>query len=473
MSRTCDDVEPYVEGVKQDITYGFGGDVYWDFKADDTDLSVCRQLFASLYYKRFKESVRVDVQDGSVHLTVPSYLSIGEPEQSPARVVVGDAASDTEESVASVEYGNVPAPPADELKDEQDDRDEGDDDDAESVASVEQGVVPALVQEFEDIAFALIQRVPRFSVNLQFENLSTTVVLLGACHGILETSPGIDVRAYWSKFERIADDGDKRLYMASLNLAQLPIPPDFMQQYEEVPFVYANTFERLVEDMGRLPKTADGWRELSDTWTVDWLNRYATDKALGNSDMTDFYIGPCIAFLSRADVQKAMAAKLTYRNAPQRIPLVSEIGRQRIYFLTHAVYTMTAYGRTPWLLNHGLDHVDEGEELYRAVLSWLRAWHDQLTAKPAMVLRECEIVSEIGSCILIMCSFLQETVPEAVIRVADGALRRKADCPIAKPGKTCAFAFHQPRADAAFEDYHTSLVLAHQACLLSRFFADS
>lgn len=332
-------------------------------------------------------------------------------------------------------------------------------DDAESTEGVE-------VHECQDVARALLMRVVNgFPADFQSKHLGTGIVILGACHGILGPFLHINVTDYWSRFGKAADDNDKRLYMASLHLAGMRIPADFLAQFNALSSVETDSFENLVEGMDVLPSTAKFWDDLTDAWTLDWLYGYAQDMTRNHRHV---FVSPCIEFLSRADVQKVMAARLNY-SGKGRNSLITEIGRRRIYFLTHAVFTLTAYGQDPSLLDHGRA-VARDAELYPRMLGWLQSWHDRLTVDGGMILRECEIVCEIGSCIILMCTYLKQDVPLPVIAVARTVLQRNTNCSIGVANPSCAYAFHQPRTDVLFEDYHTSLVLAHQACLLGRLF---
>jgi len=102
MARSCADVEPYVNRVKQDITFGFGAADVRNFDFENGPMSICRQLFMSLFYKNFKDLVRVSVKNGNVHLTVPSTLSA-----SPADIPSDDDMA----SAGSVEYAPIPEGP--------------------------------------------------------------------------------------------------------------------------------------------------------------------------------------------------------------------------------------------------------------------------------------------------------------------------------------------------------------------------
>lgn len=275
MARSCADVEPYVNGVKQDITFGFGAADARNFDFENGPMSICRQLFMSLFYKNFKDLVRVSVKNGNVHLTVPSTLST-----SPADIPSDDDMA----SAGSVEYAPIPEgprlsdvsslPKSDKGSVHQDSEEE-----TESDFSAEQGVLLDLnkdAEEFADIAAALMRRVPQFSTSLQFRNLSTTVVLLGACRGILGEAPGISLRAYWSNFEDDADHMDVKIYMAALNIAGLAVPADFLERYNATPHRPTDTFERTVERTRALPRLGAGWRSLTDLWTLDWLCAYGS-----------------------------------------------------------------------------------------------------------------------------------------------------------------------------------------------------
>jgi hypothetical protein len=471
----------------------------------------------SLFYQNFKDLVRVSVRQGNVHLTVPSTLDIGldsdrDDLDSEGSVEYGtipppDVDSDSDDMEGSVEYGVIPPRDVDSDVEEGSyvgsvastvgvERKDGDSDDDSYVGSVastviaerepqdieesetseEQGILERNVEaeEFKNITGALMRRVPQFSAPLQLKNLSTTVVLLGACHGILGETPGVSLRAYWNEFEDDADDTDVNVYIAALNIACLPVPSRVLERYNASPH-RPNTFELMLEDMDALPRVGEGWRHLTDAWTLDWLCSYGRAyaeayhqghaEARAYVDENDFYVSPCVNFLLQENVSKAMGSKL---NFVAKKGLVNEMGRHRIYFLTHAVFTMSAYGRSPWLLEHA-----DVDGLIDTMHGWLLAWHAQFTAKPITILKECELVSEIGSCLIITCAFLRIDVPADVINVAKAVLRRRTDCPVAKADRTCAFAFHQGGVKPEFEDYHTALVLAHESSLLSRLLENS
>jgi hypothetical protein len=521
MTQTCKDIEPYVNGVKQVVTFGFERNDTRAFDFDNGPMSVCRQLFMSLFYQNFKDLVRVSVRQGNIHLTVPSTLDIG---------LVRDFDRDDDmDSEGSVEYGGVDSAVQDsyvgsvastvgvERKDTDSDADDSyvgsvastvrverkdTDSDAEdsyvgSVASTviaerkdeppdheeseisdisaEQGVVESNeeAEEFKSIAGALMRRVPQFSAAFQLKNLSTTVVLLGACHGILGETPGISLRAYWNEFEDDADATDVNIYIAALHIACLPIPARVLTRYNASPHRY-NTFELMLEDMDALPRVGAGWRHLTDAWTLDWLcaygRAYAEAYHQGHAearafvDENDFDVSPCVDFLLQENVSKAMGSKLNFAKSG----FVNEMGRHRIYFLTHAVFTMSAYGRSPWLLKHA-----DINGLIETMHGWLLAWHAHFTAKPITIIKECELVCEIGSCLMITCAFLRIDVPANVLFVAKAALRRRTDCPVAKADRACAFAFHHGGIKPEFEDYHTALVLSHESSLLSRLLENS
>lgn len=458
---TCEDLEPQGAGVEREITYDLGGDRTWTFDSQPRDSSICRELFNFLFYQEFKNNVRVDIDAGKVHLTVPYFLSIGEPEGSMERGRENSGEGARERAAAELRDARE--------RGDREDRKDMEDDEPDAEVEYANDDQEVEVYECQDVARALLLRVVNgFPAAFQSKNMGTGIVILGACHGIMGPFMHINVNDYWSRFGQDADDDDKRLYMASLHLAGMRIPADFLVQFNRLPPVETDTFENEVEGMDALPSTDTGWDDLTDAWTLDWLYGYAQDMTRTGHHV---FVAPCIDFLSRHDVQAVMATRLNY-SGKKRKSLINEIGRRRIYFLTHAVLTMTAYGRDPGLLAHG-QAVATDAALYPRMLGWLQSWHDQLTADDGMIRRECEIVCEIGSCIILMCTYLERDVPVAVIAVARSVLQRNANCPIAEAHASCAYAFHQPGTDTTFEDYHTSLVLAHQACLLARFFANS
>jgi len=375
MELNCDNIGPRVTYVVD------GHDAVMEFKNHSEQTSVCRQLFIALYYPRFKELVRFQMHDGVVHLTAPSSLSIEQAEESKLE------------------------------------RQEGQGSDGSPVARM------ADPNKYELMASALVARVKKFPQSFQLKHLSTTLVMVGAVTGILNRSPEFDLKEYWDSFGDQPDDADQYLYVAARGLAGLPPNKKLRRQLKKVPVPSTQRFSEMTKSAGK--KDDKFWYNLTNALSLDWLNAYAMDYMNRNPDREPearAVVEESIAFLEREDVEQAMSASLRIEKN-----VVAELCRRRINFLTQVVFNSSAYGVS--MLGFNLFSRD----LLDKILAWLLKWHKRLTATPAIILTECDLVAQVGTCILILCLVLDQESPAEVVKVSQSALARRTDCPAGKP----------------------------------------
>jgi hypothetical protein len=300
-----------------------------------------------------------------------------------------------------------------------------------------------------------VARVKEFPQSFQLKHLSTTLVMVGAVTGILARSPEFDLKEYWDSFGDQPDDADQYLYVAARGLAGLPRDKELRRQFNKWPVPSTQRFSETTKSTGK--KDDKFWYNLTNALSLDWLNAYAMDYMNRNPEpKAHAVIEESITFLEREDVEQAMSASLRIEKN-----VVAELCRRRVNFLTQVVFNSSAYGVSML----GLDLFSR--KLLDNILEWLSKWHKRLTATQAIILTECDLVAQVGTCILILCMVLDEEYPAEIVEVSESALARETNCPVGKPAKTCVFAVHQPRADTKYEDYHISLILAQQASFMS------
>jgi hypothetical protein len=463
------EMEPNCNSIEPRVTYGVSGsrDVM-DFEDALEESSVCRQLFLSLYYERFKALVRMEMNGGVVTLRVPSSLSLAQP---PNFEDPGDL-KELEELQGEPQREELEGgePQREEHKDLED-LEDLEDSARDQPLNLSDAQPPP--NKYERQARALVGRVPYFSDDFQLQHLSTTLVLLGSMTGILGNihpqHRGYNIEAYWTKFESSSDEVDLYMYVASRGLANLPMTKDLEAKVRRAPAPNTQEFGELTKDSKSVHnRQSDFWRKLTNAMTFDWLYTYAIEyMRTGDNNFVELHpVRQGLLFLQRPDVSKAMAARLPFKKN-----LTTEVARNRIYFLTHFVFIMSNYLQYPPALVEAVQPTHQRGTIltdeYAQIMHWLHSWHKQLTVTQARMRAECELLAEVGTCILMMVVILGWGPLDEVISSANIVLSRRADCLVAKPGKDCAFAVHQPGKVAEFQDFHSSLVLALEACFLA------